>query len=130
MSDKNKKQFSLTLLVRVLLGVLVVTSIGIFAYSVMRYNALMEEQKALQDQLSRYHEMREELEEILNSEADYDYIVKIAKEKKIRAVGISSQTAETIIRKFYGLPDRAEEKEEPAPKPQEETMLLGLEDLL
>ena len=64
-----------------LLGVLVVTSIGIFAYSVMRYNALMEEQKALQDQLSRYHEMREELEEILNSEADYDYIVKIAKEK-------------------------------------------------
>lgn len=64
-------------------------------------------------------------EKAIKAEAD-----KIAKEKKLRAVGISSQTAETIIRKFYGLPDRAEEKKEPAPKPQEETMLLGLEDLL
>ena len=81
MSNKNKKQFSLTLLVRVLVGVLVVTSIGIFANSVMRYNALMEEQRALEEELSNYREMREELEELLNSEADYDYIVKIAKEK-------------------------------------------------
>ena len=81
MSEKNKKQFSLTLLVRVLVGVLVVTSIGIFANSVMRYNALMEEQRALEEELSNYREMREELEELLNSEADYDYIVKIAKEK-------------------------------------------------
>ena len=81
MSNKNKKQFSLTLLVRVLLGVLVVTSIGVFANSVMRYNSLMEEQRALEEELSNYREMREELEELLNSEADYDYIVKIAKEK-------------------------------------------------
>lgn len=81
MSDKNKKQFSLSLLVRVLLGVLVVTSIGIFANSVMRYNALMEEQRALEEELSRYQDMREELEELLNSDKDYDYIVKIAKEK-------------------------------------------------
>lgn len=64
-----------------LVGVLVVTSIGIFANSVMRYNALMEEQRALEEELSNYREMREELEELLNSEADYDYIVKIAKEK-------------------------------------------------
>jgi cell division protein FtsB len=61
--------------------VLVVTSIGIFANSVMRYNSLMEEQRALEEELSNYREMREELEELLNSEADYDYIVKIAKEK-------------------------------------------------
>ena len=64
-----------------MLGVLVVTSIGIFANSVMRYNALMDEQRALEEELSTYREMREELEELLNSEADYDYIVKIAKEK-------------------------------------------------
>ena len=63
-----------------LLGVLVVTSIGIFANSVMRYNALMEEQKKLEEELASYRDMREELEEILNSEADRDYIVKIAKE--------------------------------------------------
>ena len=71
----------MTLLIRVLLGVLVVTSIGIFANSVMRYNALMEEQRALEEELSVYREMREELEELLNSEEDYDYIIKIAKEK-------------------------------------------------
>jgi len=65
----------------VLLGVLVVTSIGIFANSVMRYNALMEEQRALEEELSRYQDMREELEELLNSDKDYDYIVKIAKKK-------------------------------------------------
>ena len=63
-----------------LLGVLVVTSIGIFANSVMRYNALMDEQKKLQEELSNYQDMREELEEVLNSEEDHDYIVKIAKE--------------------------------------------------
>lgn len=55
---------------------------------------------------------------------------RIAKEKKLRSVGISQATAETIIRKFYGLPDKAEEKKPQAPQPQEETMLLGLEDLL
>ena len=81
MSNANKKQFSLTLLVRVLLGILVVTSIGVFANSVMRYNALMEEQKALEEELANYREMREELEELFNSEEDKDYIIRIAKEK-------------------------------------------------
>ena len=69
------------MLVRTLLGVLVVTSFVIFANSIMRYNALLEEQKELEQKLAQYHEMHEELEELLNSEADYDYIVKIAKEK-------------------------------------------------
>ena len=66
---------------RVLLGILVVTSIGVFANSVMRYNALMEEQKALEEELANYREMREELEELFNSEEDKDYIIRIAKEK-------------------------------------------------
>lgn len=47
----------------------------------MRYNALMEEQKALEEELANYREMREELEELFNSEEDKDYIIRIAKEK-------------------------------------------------
>ena len=66
---------------RVLLGVLVVVSIGIFANSVMRYNALMEEQRELENKLASYEEMKEELQELLNSDYDYEYIVKIAKEQ-------------------------------------------------
>ena len=81
MSKEPKKQFSLTLLMRVLLGVLVVVSIGIFANSVMRYNALLEEQRELEHKLASYEEMKEELQELLNSDYDYEYIVKIAKEQ-------------------------------------------------
>ena len=66
---------------RVLLGVLVVVSIGVFANSAMRYNALLEEQRELESQLASYQEMKEELQELLNSEMDYDYIVKVAKER-------------------------------------------------
>ncbi len=81
MSQKKKKQFSLTLLMRVLLGVLVVVSIGIFANSVMRYNALLEEQRELESKLAEYEEMKEELQELLNEGYDYDYIVKVARER-------------------------------------------------
>lgn len=81
MSGQKKKQFSLSLLARVLLGMLVVVSIGMFANSVMRYNALLEEQKALEEDLANYRRAREELQELLDSDMDYEYIVKIAKEK-------------------------------------------------
>ena len=81
MSREPKKQFSLTLLMRVLLGVLIVVSIGVFANSVMRYNALLEEQRALERELAEYREMKEELQELLDSDMDYEYIVKIAKEQ-------------------------------------------------
>ena len=81
MSNEKKKQFSLSLLMRVLLGMLVVVSIGVFANSVMRYNALLEEQKALEAELAEYRRVREELQELLDSDMDYEYIVKIAKEK-------------------------------------------------
>ena len=79
--SNNKKQISLTLLMRVLLAVLVITSIGIFANSLMKYNALREETRELEKKLASYEEMKEELQELLNSEEDYEYIVKIAKEQ-------------------------------------------------
>lgn len=66
---------------RVLLAVMVVVSIGVFANSVMRYNALLDEQRELEEKLNQYQEAKEELEELLNSDMDYESIVKIAKEQ-------------------------------------------------
>ena len=81
MSQEKKKQFSLTLLMRMLLGVLVVVSIGIFANSVMKYNALLEEQRELEAKLAEYEEMKSELQELLDAGYDYDYVVKVARER-------------------------------------------------
>jgi len=66
---------------RILLGVLIVVSIGIFANSAMRYNELVKEQEALEEQIEEYREMREELAELINSDLDYETIVRIAKER-------------------------------------------------
>jgi len=66
---------------RILLGVLIVVSIGIFANSAMRYNELLKEQEALEEELEEYREMKEELAELMNSDLDYETIVRIAKER-------------------------------------------------
>lgn len=79
--ENKKKQFTLSLLMRILLGVLIVVSIGIFANSAMRYNELLKEQEALEEELEEYREMREELAELMNSDLDYETIVRIAKER-------------------------------------------------
>ena len=79
--ENKKKQFTLSLLMRILLGVLIVVSIGIFANSAMRYNELVKEQQALEEQLEEYREMKEELAELMNSDLDYETIVRIAKER-------------------------------------------------
>ena len=67
MAEEKKKQFSLSLLIRVLLAVIVLVSIGIFANSMMKYNALMEEQRELETILNNLIEMREELNELMGS---------------------------------------------------------------
>ena len=81
MANQPKKQFSLSLLMRVLLAVMVVASIGVFANSVMRYNALLEEQRELEEQLEAYDELGAELRELLNSDMDRDYIIQTAKDR-------------------------------------------------
>lgn len=55
---------------------------------------------------------------------------KLAKEKKLRSVGVSPVVAETIIREFYGLPE-AEAKATPVAEPETQVPdLLDLGDLL
>ncbi len=67
MQGEAKKQFSLSLLVRIFLGLLVVVSIGVFANSVMYYNQLNAEAEELQAALSKLSDTRAELEAHLGS---------------------------------------------------------------
>ncbi len=65
--QEKKKQFSLSLLVRIFLGLLVVVSIGVFANSVMYYNQLNAEAEELQAALTKLSDTRAELEAYLGS---------------------------------------------------------------
>ena len=65
--QKEKKQFSLTLLMRILLALLVVVSIGVFANSVMRYNQLKDEEQRLSTMLDDLNLEIERLNDLLDS---------------------------------------------------------------
>ena len=60
---------------------LVVVSIGVFANSVMKYNSLLEEQKALEALLEENLELKEEYQELIASGYSKEEIIRIAKEK-------------------------------------------------
>ena len=77
--SKNKKQFSLTWLVRILLATLIVVSIGVFANSVMQYNALLDEQQALEEQHRILLEKKEEMQEMLSSGFTKEEIIEYAR---------------------------------------------------
>jgi len=67
MEQGKKKQFSLSLLVKIFLGLLVVISIGVFANSMMNYNQLVREAEELSEALDGLYRTRAELVEMLGS---------------------------------------------------------------
>ncbi len=75
--QKEKKQFSLTLLMRVLLAVLVVVSVGVFANSVMRYNQLKEEERELEALLHALDEEVERLQELMGAGEDIEELLEL-----------------------------------------------------
>lgn len=75
MQDTAKKQFSLSLLVRIFLGILVVISIGVFARSIMQYNELNREALALEDALDDLGKTRARLIEDLGSADELNRIL-------------------------------------------------------
>ena len=84
--QKEKRQFSLTLLMRILLALLIVVSIGVFANSVMRYNQLKDEERRLSAMLDdlnleieRFHDhldSAEQVEELLDNYSEYQEMLK------------------------------------------------------
>lgn len=73
--SKEKKQFSLSLLMRIFLGLLVVISIGICARSIMQYNELNREAEALEQALEELGETRARLIEDLGSADRLKYVL-------------------------------------------------------
>ncbi len=75
--QKEKKQFSLTLIMRVLLAVLVVVSVGVFANSVMRYNQLKEEERELEALLHALDEEVERLQELMGAGENIEELIEL-----------------------------------------------------
>lgn len=76
---QRKKQFSLSLLVRVFLAVIIVVSLVVFINSVMLYNEKMQEKQELEQNRDELVEEKEELQELANSEKDESYIIRMAR---------------------------------------------------
>lgn len=64
---------------KVFLAIMIVVSLAVFVNSVMRYNELMEQQKALEQTKQEMTEEKEELEELLESDGDESFIVRMAR---------------------------------------------------
>ena len=72
---------SIKVAVRLALAALLISSIAIFATGLIKYSELQKEKEALELKLEEYENAIEELEYLLDSPVDYDYIVRIAREK-------------------------------------------------
>lgn len=67
MPENQKKQFSLSLTVKIFLAAMILISIGVFANSVMRYNQINAEAEELTRLLDALYNTREELAEMMGS---------------------------------------------------------------
>ncbi|MBQ8408866.1 MAG: septum formation initiator family protein [Clostridia bacterium] len=68
-------------LIRLLLAILLVTSLGMFVTGIMKYNEFQREKEVL---LERRDELQDEIDELrylIDCPVDYDYIVRVAKQK-------------------------------------------------
>jgi cell division protein FtsB len=66
---------------RLLLAVLLIASLTAFVTGLMKYSELQREKDALEDKVEEYEAEVEELEFLINSPVDYEYIIRVAKEK-------------------------------------------------
>ena len=95
MQKTSKTQFSLSLLVRIFLGLLVVISIGICARSIMQYNELNREAEELERALEELAQTREELIECLGSADEVKRILADYQAYK-ELIEADTATAETL----------------------------------
>ncbi len=93
---KEKKQFSMSLLVRILLSVLIVVSLGIFANSMMRYNELQKEEKELEEALNNLIAARQDLEEALGSGEEVERLLSDY-ERYQEMLASGTPTGETLL---------------------------------
>ena len=88
MQENVKKQFSLSMLVRVFLAIIVVVSLVVFANSVMRYNQLKEEEAELEAMVEELTLLKEELTVLAGSSEELSRILSdYAEYKKLLSSG-------------------------------------------
>lgn len=79
MEKTRKKQFSLSLMVRIFLALLVVVSAVVFVSSAMRYNELQAKKAELEATRDQLTGEKEEMQELVNADQDEAYIVRMAR---------------------------------------------------
>lgn len=103
MIKEKKKQFSLSIFVRIFLGILILIAIGVFARSVMYYNELHKEAEELRVTLTEMRETRDELEEILGSADEVNRLLSSLEE--CEAVLNSGTHAADLLEEYLLLKD-------------------------
>ena len=78
---KGLRTQSVKVLVRLMLAVLLIASITVFVTGLMKYSELQKEKEALEQKVEQYENEVEYLEYLLDCPVDYDYIVRMAREK-------------------------------------------------
>jgi len=78
---KGMKTPHIKVVLRLLLAVLLIASLTAFVTGLMKYSELQREKDALEDKVEEYEAEIEELEYLVNSPVDYEYIIRVAKEK-------------------------------------------------
>ena len=78
---KGMKAPHIKVMARLLLAVLLIVSLTAFVTGLMRYSELKREKEVLEAKVEEYEAEKEELEYLINSPVDYEYIIRVAKEK-------------------------------------------------
>ena len=78
---KGVKTPHIRVVARLLLAVLLIVSLTAFVTGLMRYSELQREKAALEAKAEEYEAEIEELEYLIDSPVDYEYIIRVAKEK-------------------------------------------------
>ena len=68
-------------LIRLVLALLLVTALGMFVTGIMKYNEFMRQKEVLEEKRDRLEDEIDELRYLIDCPVDYDYIVRVAKEK-------------------------------------------------
>ncbi len=78
---KGMKAPHVKVIARLLLATLIISSVAAFVTGLMKYSELQREKEALEQKVEEYEAEVEKLEYLIDCPVDYDYIVRIAKEK-------------------------------------------------
>ena len=78
---EREAKLGLSMLGKIALGVVIIVSLIISISCLMKFNQLEEERKALESELKVYNEAIRELQDIINSPMDDEFIIEQAKDK-------------------------------------------------